>query len=62
MNAKQRKNLQNLQRRRDRLVERVSEYRKDGNPEPARRELSALNYAIRVIENCEAAGILDDVS
>lgn len=62
MNAKQKKHMQNLLRRRARLVERITGYRHDGNPEPARRELSALNYAIRVIENCDAAGILDDVS
>lgn len=62
MNAKQKSKLETLQRRRTRLAERVKGYRKDGNVEAAKRELSALNWAIRVIENCESSGILNDVS
>lgn len=61
MNAYQRKQLDSLKRRRERLSERVSGYRVDGNVEGAKRELSAINYAIRVIQNCESAGILDEV-
>lgn len=61
MNAYQRKQLDSLTRRRERLAERVSGYRRDGNVESAKRELSAINYAIRVIQNCESAGILDEV-
>jgi hypothetical protein len=62
MNAKQRKHLASLKRRRDRLAERVAGYRADGNVDTAKRELSAVNFAIAVIENCEIAGILDEVS
>lgn len=61
MNAYQRKQLDSLRRRRERLAERVSGYRRDGNVDSAKRELSAINYAIRVIQNCESSGILDEV-
>lgn len=61
MNAYQKKQLDSLRRRRERLAERVSGYRVDGNVESAKRELSAINYAIKVIQNCETAGILDQV-
>lgn len=61
MNAYQRKQLDGLKRRRGRLVQRVSGQLRDGSVETAKRELSAINYAIRVIQNCEAAGILNEV-
>jgi hypothetical protein len=61
MNAWQKKQLSSLKRRQQRLAERVSGYRVDGNVDSAKRELSAINYAIRVIEACDTAGILDEV-
>jgi len=60
MNNKQYRQLETLKRRQRRLEERLAgNFR--GDPEPTKRELSALRWAIRVIENCDAADILKEV-
>lgn len=58
---KQRDRMMALRRRRDHLAERVAHYRKDGNPSHDRAELSALSWAIRIIENAAMAGVLKEV-
>ena len=60
MNARQRKHYDSLLRRRDRLVQRLGE-NYIGNPEATRRELAAVRFALRVIEGCDRAAILDEV-
>lgn len=57
----QRDRMAALRRRRDHLTERVANYRSDGDPSRDRAELSALNWAIRVIENAAMADVLKEV-
>ena len=60
MNSRQRGYLRSLTRRRDRLTERLTEW-DHGDPAPTRRELKALVFAIRVVEEAERHGMLDDL-
>ena len=62
MNIKERKRVEALERRRDFLAGRISTYRPGGNPSFDKAELSALNWALRIIRNCESADILKEVS
>lgn len=62
MTHKEKKRVEALERRRDFLAERVANYRPDGNPSFDKAELGALNWALRIIHNCEQADILKEVS
>lgn len=53
MNSRQRKHLKTLQRRRSRLAEILDDYRADGDSEPTRREMAALDFAITIISNAD---------
>jgi hypothetical protein len=58
---RQRDRLAALRRRRDHLATRVANYEPGGNPSRDKHELSALNWAIRIIENAAMAGVLKEV-
>lgn len=58
MSRRQRK-IAALERRADRLDERVAGYRPDGDPNRARAELSALRWALAIIAAAESEGVLD---
>lgn len=64
MNVRERhaSHLNTLVRRRDRLSERLDEYRPDGNPEPTLREMRATAWAIKIIEELDRQGLLEDVA
>lgn len=49
-----------LIRRRDRLKERLVDYK--GNPDPTKRELASLNWAIDLVEYLDREGILEEVA
>lgn len=61
LNERQRDRLDALKRRRNHLAKTVAAYRADGNPSRAKAELSALNWAIRIIENVAIADVLKEV-
>lgn len=61
LTSHQRDRLNTLRRRRDHLAQRVATYRADGNPSRDKAELSALSWAIRIIENVAMAGVLEEV-
>lgn len=60
MTKKQRKILEQLQRRRDHLANRIRDYR-GSNDSYDRAECSALGYAIRIIEAAHQEGVLEDL-
>lgn len=62
MTHRDKKKMEALQRRRQFLVQRVANYRKDGNPSYDKAELTALNWAISVINGCDSAGILEEAA
>ena len=59
--SNRKKHLASLERRRTRLEDRLAGAY-IGDPEPTRRELSTVNWAIRVIEAAEETGMLDDLA
>lgn len=58
---RQRERMASLRRRRAHLAERTVQYREDGDPARNDAELSALNWAIRIIENAAIADVLKEV-
>lgn len=62
MTKRERERVSVLAKRRDRLAERVRGYRRDGDPNLAKAELGALNWALRIIEAAEAKGILHELA
>lgn len=55
------KNLAALERRRVRLVERVANYRADGDQGYTRAELRAINYALSVLDAAQREDVLVDL-
>lgn len=54
------KRIDALCRRRDHLVERLARWQ-HGDPSRTRGELSALRWAIRLVEACEEEGVIDEL-
>lgn len=60
MTRKEAQFVERLERRRDHLADRIKN-RESGSPSHDRAELSATNWALRVIQHAEAHGILHDL-
>lgn len=60
MTRRDKERVSTLERRRDFLAKRVSNYRADGNDSRDRAELYALNWALRIVEEAERTGVLND--
>ena len=58
--SERRKHRDSIQRRINRLTERLAAW-EHGNPDPTRRELSSLNFVARVLDAAEENGMLDDL-
>lgn len=60
MNSAQRKHVSTLERRRDKLAALLGDW-KGGDRTAASRELAALRWAIQVVRNADAHGVLADL-
>jgi hypothetical protein len=63
VNARERKYVTMLVRRRDRLHEIVADWQgKPGGADRSRAELAALDWALRVVQNADEDGTLDELT
>jgi hypothetical protein len=63
VNARERKYVMMLVRRRDRLHEIVADWQgKPGGEDRSRAELAALDWALKVVQNADEDGTLDELT
>lgn len=61
LRRQERVRVEALERRRDRIAERLREPNFRGDPNRQRGEIAALNWALRLVDACAREGLLSDL-
>ena len=61
MNRRQARKVGALERRRRTLKARIAEYRQTGDPDRARAELAAIDWALRIVRAADEDGLLAEL-